>query len=172
MHWPRLLAVLALFALTSAAPAAAQIPDLVLGDRVVAAVRHCPTVGIFDDVTIGVRDRTVTIGGWVTDAAKREDIARRAERVDGVRMLVNAIGVLPGTPADVALRARVARAIYGDPHFWRYASSAAPPIHIVVSHGQVTLTGAVGDDTERAFAFALAHVAGAQAVTNDLRVDR
>jgi osmotically-inducible protein OsmY len=156
----------------SALPAAAQISDPILGDRVIAAVRRCPSVGIFDDISVGVRDRTVTIAGWVTDVAKRDDIARRAGRVDGVRSLVNTLGVLPATQADVALRVRVARAIYGNPVFWRYASSAEPPIHIVVSRGQVTLAGAVGDETEKSFAFALAHVAGAQSVTNDLRIDR
>jgi osmotically-inducible protein OsmY len=158
--------------LMAARPSAAQISDLALGDRVVAAVHRCPAIGIFDDVSVGVSDRNVTIRGWVTDASKRDDIGRRAGQVDGIRSMVNAIGVLPMTTADVTLRMRVARAIYGNPAFWRYGSSTNPPIHIVVSHGHVTLTGAVGDDTEKSFAFALAHVAGAQTVANDLRVDR
>ena len=114
----------------------------------------------------------MTIRGWVTDASKRDEIGRRAGHVDGIRTIVNTIGVLPMTGPDVALRMRVARAIYGNPLFWRYGSSTNPPIHIVVARGHVTLAGAVGDETEKAFAFALAHVAGAQTVANDLRVDR
>src|SRR5262249_44516726 len=107
-----------------------------------------------------------------TEPAKRDDIMRRAAHVDGVRSLTSAIGVLPMTPADVNLRGRVARAIYGNPLFWRYASSARPPIHVIVSHGHVTLAGTVGDDTERSVALALSHVPGALSVTNALRVER
>lgn len=153
-------------------PARAQMSDAQLGSRVFDAVRRCPTLGIFDDVTVGVNNRNVTISGWVTEAVKRDDIMRRAGRVDGIRSITSAIEVLPLTESDVRLRARIARAIYGNALFWKYASSATPPIHIIVSHAQVRLTGAVSDETEKALAFALSHVAGAQSITNDLRVDR
>jgi osmotically-inducible protein OsmY len=66
----------------------------------------------------------------------------------------------------------VARAIYGNALFWRYGSSAHPPIHVIVSHGHVTLAGVVASDTERSVAFALSHVAGAVGVSNSLRVER
>lgn len=158
--------------LLAAQPAAAQLSDAQLGERVVAAAQRCPRFSIFDDVTIGVIDRNVTINGWVTDAAKRDDIARRASRVDGVRTLTNAIVVLPMTEADVRLRLRIARAIYGNALFWRYGSSSNPPIHIIVNRGHVTLAGAVSDETEKSFAYALSHVPGALSVTNHLRVDR
>jgi osmotically-inducible protein OsmY len=161
-----------LMGLFAAQPAAAQLSDAELGDRVVAAVRHCPTFSIFDDVSIGVTNRNVTINGWVTDAVKRDDIARRAGTVDGIRSITNAIVVLPMTETDVRLRQRIARAIYGNALFWRYGSSSNPPIHIIVSHGHVTLAGAVSDETEKSLAFALSHVAGALSVRNDLRVDR
>lgn len=161
-----------LVGLLAAQPAAAQLSDVQLGGRVVAAVQRCPTFGIFDDVTIGVNDRNVTINGWVTDASKRDDIARRAGRVDGVRSLTNALVVLPMTEADVRLRLRIARAIYGNALFWRYGSSSNPPIHIIVNRGHVTLAGAVSDETEKSFAYALSHVPGALSVTNHLRVDR
>jgi hyperosmotically inducible protein len=161
-----------LIGVLAAHPAAAQLSDAELGDRVVAAVRHCPTFSIFDDVSIGVNNRNVTINGWVTDASKRDDMARRASRVDGIRSLTNAIVVLPMTETDVRLRLRIARAIYGNAQFWRYGSSSSPPIHIIVIHGHVMLAGAVSDETEKALAFALSHVPGALTVTNGLRVDR
>lgn len=169
--WAGLLGGL-LMGLLAAQPAAAQLSDAQLGERVVAAVQRCPTFSIFDDVTIGVNDRNVTINGYVTDASKRDDIARRAGRVDGVRSVITGIVVLPMTEADVRLRLRIARAIYGNALFWRYGSSSNPPIHIIVNRGHVTLAGAVGDETERSFAYALSHVPGALSVTNHLRVDR
>jgi osmotically-inducible protein OsmY len=172
MHLPAGILGGLLIAVLAAQPAAAQLSDAQLGYRVVDAVRRCPTFSIFDDVSIGVINRNVTINGWVTDPAKRDDIARRASRVDGIRSITNAIVVLPMTEADVRLRLRVARAIYGNAQFWRYGSSSNPPIHIIVIHGHVTLVGAVSDQTEKALAFALSHVPGAVTVTNGLRVDR
>lgn len=153
-------------------PAIAGNPDIELNSRVTLAVQRCPTIGIFDDVTIGVVNGNVTISGWVTEARKRDDIMRRATQVEGVRSVTSAIGVLPMAPSDVSLRERVARAIYSNALFWRYASSARPPIHVLVSHGHVTLAGAVASDTERSVAFALSHVAGAAGVTDSLRIER
>ena len=158
--------------LITAAPrlAGAGISDADLGARVIAAVQRCPNVGIFDDVTVGVTNGNVTVSGWVTEPRKRDDIVHRASQVDGVRSLTSAIGVLPMNAGDVILRERVARAIYGNALFWRYASSARPPIHILVSHGHVTLVGVVADDTERSVAGALSHAPGAIGVTNSLRI--
>jgi|SRR5579864_501918 len=172
VHFPAGLLGSLLIVVLTAQPAAAQLSDAQLGNRVVDAVRHSPTFSIFDDVSIGVNNRNVTINGWVTEASKRDDIGRRASRVDGIRSITNAIVVLPMTEMDVRLRLRVARAIYGNAQFWRYGSSSNPPIHIIVSRGHVTLSGAVSDETEKALAFALSHVAGALSVTNGLRVDR
>jgi hyperosmotically inducible periplasmic protein len=153
-------------------PVAAQISDSKLGDRVADAVRRCPSFSIFDDVTVGVSNRNVTINGWVTEPFKRDDITRRVNRVDGIRTLTNAIVVLPVSESDRALRQRLAKAIYGNSMFWRYASSANPPIHIIVEAGHVTLTGAVLDENEKSFAFALAHVSGVMSVKNELRIDK
>jgi hyperosmotically inducible protein len=168
----RLLLGLLVASAMSVRPAAAQLTDSELGDRVATAVRHCPSFGIFDDVTIGVLNHNVTINGWVTDPYKRDDIGRRVERVEGIDKLNNAIVVLPTSQNDMGLRQRVAKAIYGNQMFWRYASSANPPIHIIVDGGRVTLTGAVSDQNEKSFAFALAHVNGALDVKNDLRIDK
>jgi osmotically-inducible protein OsmY len=67
---------------------------------------------------------------------------------------------------DEALRRLVARAIYGHPTFWRYASFPAPPIQITVEDGRVTLTGVVGSEIERALAGTLATGHGEVSVTN------
>lgn len=67
---------------------------------------------------------------------------------------------------DEALRRLVARAIYGHPTFWRYASFPDPPIRVTVADGRVTLTGVVGSEIERALAGTLATGHGEVSVTN------
>lgn len=102
---------------------------------------------------------------------KRDDLERRVLRVDGVSAVKNEIAVLPVSAYDNELRFRIARAIYGNPSFWHYASMANPPIHIVVERGHVTLTGVVNNEVERVLARSLATSLGAFSVTNDLKTD-
>jgi hyperosmotically inducible periplasmic protein len=126
---------------------------------------------VFDDVAASVENGIVTLTGRVTMPYKRDDIARRAARVDGVKEVQNQIEVLPVSSFDDRLRFRIARAIYGNQAFWHYANMANPPIHIVVEHGRVTLTGVVNSNVERALARSLATGFGEFTVVNDLRTD-
>jgi osmotically-inducible protein OsmY len=81
--------------------------------------------------------------------------------------------VLPVSISDSRLRSKVAQAIYSNSAFWHYASMVNPPIHIVVEHSRITLTGCVNNEVERRLAYALAsQVDGALSVTNELRLDR
>jgi hyperosmotically inducible protein len=114
----------------------------------------------------------VRLTGRVTTPPKREDIAKRVSKVDGVRSLTNDIGVLPLSPLDDDLRKRVARAIYNHPSFWHYAQMASPPIHIVVENGRITLAGRVSSETERMLALSLAQVNGSLGVVSRLLLDR
>jgi len=163
---------LTLAALLSAAPAAAQTSDAALTANVLASLQSYTGLTIFDDVTVTVIDRTVTLTGKVTMPYKREDAERRVSRIDGVRHVNNEIDVLPASTTDAGLRTRVAQAIYSHPAFWQYASMANPPIHIVVERGRVTLTGCVNNQLERSLALALAQVPGAANVANQLKLDR
>ena len=154
----RIPAVLALAALSLCVPCAAaqSEADTRLAtdiDRVLGA--YAPLT-IFDDVRAQVLDGTVTLTGRVTITSKRDELARRVQAVDGVRELHNEIGVLPASSADDELRKRVARAIYGSPAFRRFAAMSNPPIHIVVEHGHVTLSGSVPTDVDRTLARSLA----------------
>ena len=79
--------------------------------------------------------------------------------------------VLPVSQFDDELRYRIARSIYNNSNFWNYAVMANPPIHIVVDHGRVTLTGVVQSDVDRMLARSLATQFGALSVTNDLKTD-
>jgi hyperosmotically inducible protein len=162
---------LVLAGLTGPVAARAEFSDPELAERVVDAIQHHGSFGMFDDVTISVENRVVTIRGHVTRPAKKEDIARRVARIEGVRQVVNDIQVLPISPADDDLRLRVARAIYNHPSFWQYASMAQPPVHIIVEHGHITLTGRVGTQLDRSLAYALAQVPGALSVGNELKVE-
>lgn len=151
---------------------AEQISDSLLGDRVAEVVRQYVHFGIFDDISIGVENRSVTLYGRVTMPYKRDDIAARVKKIDGIRELTNNIEVLPVSNLDSELRDRLARAIYGHPSFRHYASMVNPPIHIVVENGRVTLTGAVNNEVERMLAYSLAQVPGVFSVTNQLKIDR
>ena len=164
----------AVVAMALASPTAAQVhrADGDLAQRVASTVRGYVQIGIFDDVTIDVSDRSVTLQGRVTMPFKREEIGARVAKIDGIRTVTNNIRVLPLSNYDSDLRQRIAQAIYGHSTFWRYASMSQPPIHIIVENGRVTLTGVVGSELERTLAGALAYVPGAFAVTNALEIDR
>lgn len=150
----------------------AQSADPALAARAADAIRLYAHFSIFDDVSVEAKDGVVTLTGCVTMPYKRDEIAARVSRVDGVRAVTNDIHVLPASPVDARLRTRIADAIYGHPSFWRYAAMTHPPIHIIVANSRVTLTGVVSTDVDRTLAFTLAHVPGALDVTNRLRLER
>ena len=102
-----------------------------------------PQFTIFDSIGADVEDGIVTLTGKVTMPYKRDAIATRVARIDGVREVRNEISVLPVSQWDDELRFRIARAIYGNSNFWSYGAMANPPIHIVVENGRVTLEGVV-----------------------------
>ncbi|HYN07061.1 MAG TPA: BON domain-containing protein [Vicinamibacterales bacterium] len=173
MRSPLLVAITLVLALYSFPGAArAQTPDDDLHRQVLGAVRGYTNFTIFDDVSVAVSDRAVTLTGRVTMPFKRNDLGARVAKIDGVRHLVNDIQVLPVSIGDSRLRTKIAQAIYGNSTFWHYASMVNPPIHIVVEHSRVTLTGCVNGEIERTLAYALAQVDGVMSVTNELRLDK
>ena len=116
-------------------------------------------------------DGRVVLSGWVTMPYKRDDLERRVRKVEGVRAIENAIGVLPVSHFDDDLRFRIARAIYGHSLFWNYANMANPPIRIVVNRGRVSLEGVVHSNVERMLARSLASGFGEFELKNDLKTD-
>jgi osmotically-inducible protein OsmY len=174
MRSPLLVAVSLVLALSSFPGAArAQTADDDLQRQVLGAVRGYANFTIFDDVSVAVSDRAVTLTGRVTMPFKRDDIGARVAKIDGVRTLANDIQVLPVSIQDSRLRTRIAQAVYGNSAFWHYASMVNPPIHIVVEGSRVTLTGCVNTEVEKRLAYALAtQVVGVMSVTNELRLDK
>jgi hyperosmotically inducible protein len=166
--------VLALAALTLAPrPAAAQLSDRDLFDRVADAVDRYPNYGMFDAIEVGVDNRVVTLNGWVTNARKRDEIVKRVQRIDGIRSLTSTITVLPLSRRDDDLRRQVASAIYNNPMFWMQAQLPVPPIHIIVDSGKIILTGMADSEGQRTTAAMLAQrVGGNFGVTNLIKVPR
>ncbi len=88
----------------------------------------------------------------------------------GVQSVTNEIKVLPTSIGDSRLR--LARRIYGDSSFREFAFRINPPVHIIVEHQRVTLTGAVRSEVERRKAEHIARSTfGVFTVDNQLRVD-
>lgn len=147
-------------------PAAAQTDaDTRLHAEISRALHAYSRLTIFDDVAITVEQGAVTLTGKVTLPFKKDEVGSRVAAVDGVRELRNDIGILPVSIEDDELRKRLARAIYGNPAFHRYAAMPNPPIHILVEHGRVTLTGIVPTELDRTLARSLAAGHGERSVT-------
>ena len=158
----------------AALPAGAQTPerkDLQVINDIADQVNRYTQLTVFDSISAEVIDGRVVLTGWVTMPYKRDDLARRAGRVDGVTSIDNRIGVLPVSPMDDQLRFQIARAIYGHSLFWNYAMMANPPIRVIVNRGRVTLEGVVHSNVERMLARSLASGFGAFEVRNELKTD-
>jgi hyperosmotically inducible protein len=163
-------AVVLLFVL-SASAFAQDRRDVRVADLIGQSIRSYSQFTIFDDINAQVENGIVTLSGKVTMPYKKSDIEKRVARIDGVKEVQNTISVLPVSPFDEELRYKISRAIYGNPSFWTYASMANPPIHIIVEHGRVTLTGVVNSNVDRMLASSLATGFGEFSVTNALRTD-
>jgi hyperosmotically inducible protein len=128
---------------------------------------------IFDDADVEAHDGVITLTGRVTMPYKAEAFADLAAHVPGVQDVRNEVRTLPVSLFDDQLRYAVARGIYGDSLFSRYALEANPPVHIIVERGNVTLTGVVFSEVERRKAEAIARgTFSVMSVTNKLRVER
>jgi hyperosmotically inducible protein len=132
-----------------------------------------PHYTVFDDVTFLLEDQgVVTLGGYVTMPFKKDELEERIGNVRGVRELKSEIEVLPVSPSDEKLRRVLYERIYGSELFVSYSSMAHPPIHIIVSNGNVTLTGAVRSNVEKRQAASIVRSTfGVLQVTNRLTVN-
>lgn len=158
--------------LAMSAPAwAADRENLEIYRDVSRQVLRYPQFTIFDSVHAQIHEGVVTLSGRVTMPYKREDIARRVAKVEGVHDVRNEVTVLPVSLFDDELRFRISRAIYGNSHFWRYGAMVNPPVHIVVENGRVTLEGVVNSNIDRMLARSIAGSFDAFSVTNDLKTD-
>ena len=103
----------------------------------------------FDSVDADVESGTVLLSGWVLDEARSKAIVDLVARVRGVVEVMNLVRTLPVSPKDDEIRYEIAGRIYDDPLFRVYMDLQPVPIHIVVEHGHVTLTGIVESEVHR-----------------------
>ena len=171
----KLLTLVAGFALTATVAAADTgqgRKDLQVFNDISKAVTRYAQFTIFDSVDASVKDGVVTLTGRVTMPYKKDEIEKRVAKIDGVRQVHDQISVLPVSQFDDRLRHRIARAIYGNPNFWNYAIMADPPVHIVVEHSRVTLTGVVQSEVEKMLARSIATGQfGVMSVVNNLKTE-
>jgi len=141
-------------------------------------VRHrlamLPYYSVFDNLAYEVNDNYgVTLSGQVTRPTLKSDAEATVKKIEGVEHITNKIEVLPLSPNDDRIRLAAYRAIFGSPGLDRYAMQAVPPIHIIVSRGNITLAGVVGTEADRNQAEIKAKgVSGAFSVTNNLKVEK
>jgi len=146
------------------------------GAQLEQRVRHelvmLPYFNIYDDLSFKVDDGRVILLGEVTRPTLKSDAETAVKRIAGVKSVENNIEVLPLSNFDNGIRARVARAVYGQSTLNRYAMGAQPSIHIIVKNGNVTLEGVVANQMDRNIAGIQANgVPGVFNVTNNLRVE-
>jgi hypothetical protein len=108
-----------------------------------------PSYGVFDTVRFEVQGKTVTLSGQVVKESVKQNAERQVRRIDGVQRVLNHIEVLPSSRRDDALRKNVYRAIYEQQPLEKYGDRSAPPVHIIVKNGWVTLEGVVDSEADR-----------------------
>jgi hyperosmotically inducible protein len=128
--------------------------------------------GVFDNLAYRVDGSGVTLFGQVTQPALKQDAENAIKQIEGVTKVGNEIEVLPLSPMDDSIRRAVYQAIYGDPGLSRYSFQAVPSIHIIVKNGNVTLEGAVANESDRNIAKLRAEaVSGIFSVNNHIQLD-
>lgn len=148
--------------------AAEMQPQLDLQDRVWAELRQQPEGGIAD-ITVQVEDFVVTIGGTAPSYCVRRAAQQAAERVPGIRSVINEVViVLPAADArdDDVLAAAVANALWWD--------IRVPHVKLTeqVVNGWVTLAGSVTRHYERCAAEdVVAHLTGVRGITNLITIE-
>jgi hyperosmotically inducible periplasmic protein len=149
--------------------------------------------GVFDDIRFGIKDGVVTLQGYASRPQLQKSAEQVVKKVEGVEKVVNEIKILPNSPMDDRIRARVFAAIYYNPTLSRYNPNRGGPvwvtpariaggitndppigyypIHIIVDGGRVKLIGVVDTAMDQQIAYMQANsVSGVFAVDNEIQV--
>jgi hyperosmotically inducible protein len=143
--------------------------------QLVREVRHqlimLPYYSVFDSLAYRVEGDKVILEGQVVRPSLKPDAEAVVKSIEGVSSVVNNIEVLPPSPLDDQLRRALYRSIYGDPSLSRYGFAAVAAIHIIVKNGNVTLEGAVDNESDKNLANLRANqIPNVFSVKNNLQV--
>jgi hyperosmotically inducible periplasmic protein len=155
-----------------------------------------PLYGVFDNIHFAIKGAdTVILRGQASRPILKSSIENSVKKIEGVQTVTNEIEVLPVSPMDDRIRARVYASIYSYPVLQKYTSNRGPmnqmpsvarmaggitndppigyhAIHIIVKNGNVTLTGVVNSEADLAIAGMRANqVPGVFSVDNQLEVE-
>ncbi len=131
--------------LTASAP---QKPDSVIAHDVMNRIETHDFYTVFDWVTAHSNNGVVTLNGWVNAPWYVKQYQDQAERVLGVRKVVNDLRTAIGSDY---LKYRAYRLIYSDPFYQDYAIEMNPPIHVIVNGASLILEGNVNTSGERGY---------------------
>ena len=147
-------------------------------DALKEEIRHqlvmLPYYSVFDWLQAEVMpDGTVTLMGQVVRPTLKDDAEAGVKKLEGVTRVTNNIEVLPLSPMDDQLRVAVYRSIYSyNSPLFRYATWSAPPIHVIVKNGHVTLKGIVANQGDSDLAYMAARqVPNVFDVKNELQIE-
>lgn len=144
------------------------VSDKQLVEEATKAIDDHVFYSIFDWVDVSASHGVVTLKGWVHLPWYARQYVSEAEKVPGVKEVVND---LKNSTGSRYLMYRCARLIYNDPFFVGYAFERNPPIHIIVNMDTVTLEGKVGSESLRGVAAnQIRFRTDAFAVVNNLKV--
>ena len=173
---------------------AQQQATLRIAKEVRKDILSLPQYGVFDNIHFGIQGGdTVILRGQASRPVLKSSIENVVKKIEGVKTVKNEIQVLPLSSMDDGIRARVYASIYGYAPLQKYTSNRGggrmpsvaraaggitndPPIgyhaiHIIVDHGNVTLTGVVDSEADMTMAGMRANmVSGVFSVDNDLQV--
>jgi osmotically-inducible protein OsmY len=150
------------------------VPDQEIGQKLAGKLAIDglnPNLTQYEFFSLNVQNGIVTLNGFVVDPAEKNWAMGEVASFKGVKGIVDHVQVAPPSPNDDRIRRAVAAAIYGYPIFTKYGIDPQKPIRILVLNGNVTLAGAVNNQSDKEAANIRANgVSGVFKVTNDLQV--
>jgi hyperosmotically inducible periplasmic protein len=180
-------------------PTWSQDDTLRIAKEVQKRLASLTNYGVFDWITFGFHGKAVVLQGYASRPTLKSSAANVLKGIPGIESVDNQIEVLPTSPNDDRIRAAVYNRIYQQTSLRKYNANQGsvaqamgpgdrsvalmaggitndPPrgfhaIHIIVKNGNVTLYGAVNNQSDAAIAYMQANSApGVFSVDNDLIV--
>jgi hyperosmotically inducible protein len=180
-------------------PTWSQDDTLRIAKEVQKRLASLTNYGVFDWITFGFHGKAVVLKGYASRPTLKSGAANVLKGIPGIGSVDNQIEVLPTSPNDDRIRAAVYNRIYKQASLRKYNANQGsvaqamgpggrsvalmaggitndPPrgfhaIHIIVKNGNVTLFGAVNNQSDAAIAYMQANsTPGVFSVDNDLIV--